>query len=281
MTKPLLLARLALVSGLFWTPLQALAGPQYAWKLTQAEADTLEQRFSPPEGFQRLPVKAGSWAEWLRGLKLKPEGTPVLTFTGGKKWRQDVHAGIVDIDIGKRDLQQCADAIMRLRAEWLFASNRKSDIAFNYTGGGRVPFSRWARGERPSQSGKSWRKRAKADGSYASFRRYMTQIFAFAGTYSLDKELKTVADKDIAIGDVFIKGGFPGHAVLVADMAKNPTTGEKRFLLLQSYMPAQDIHVLKNPQVSYETAWYSAKLTWPFQTPEWIFPQGSLKRWPD
>lgn len=272
-----------LILGAFFLapPSLALAAPQYAWKPAQSGADTLQQRFAPPDGFQRSPVTPGSWGEWLRGLELKPEGSPVLTFKGDKKWRQDVHAAIIDIDVGDRDLQQCADAIMRLRAEWLFASGRRGDIAFNYTGGGRVPFSRWARGDRPSQSGKSWRRRSKADGSYASFRRYMTQIFAFAGTYSLDKELKTVRDEDIQIGDVFIKGGFPGHAVLVADMAENPSTGEKRFLLLQSYMPAQDIHVLKNPQGSTGEAWYSANLTWPFQTPEWTFPKGSLKRWPD
>jgi hypothetical protein len=187
---------------------------------------------------------------------------------------------VVDIDVGKRDLQQCADAIMRLRAEWLFASRRAGDIAFNYTDGGRVPFSRWAKGERPSSSGKSWKTSAKADNSYLSFRRYMDQVFSYAGTYSLDRELKKAPTANIAIGDVFIKGGFPGHAVLVADMVENKATGEKRFLLLQSYMPAQEIHVLKNPAVSDGSPWYSAAVAWPLATPEWSFPEGSLKRWP-
>ena len=49
------------------------------------------------------------------------------------------------------------------------------------------------------------------------------------------------------IGDVFIKGGFPGHAVVVLDMAENDRTGQRVFLLAQSYMPAQDIHIMKNP----------------------------------
>ena len=43
------------------------------------------------------------------------------------------------------------------------------------------------------------------------------------------------------IGDVLIQGGSPGHAVIVVDMAENPATGEKLYLLAQSYMPAQDI----------------------------------------
>lgn len=255
------------------------AAPQYAWP-QPATADTLEQRIAPPPGFERVPAADGSWAAWLRGLKLKPKDSPVLTYTGQPKWRQDVHVAVVDIDVGTRDLQQCADAIMRLRAEWLYGTDRTSDIAFNYTDGGRVPFSRWAKGERPSSSGKSWSRKAKADGSYASFRRYMDQVFSYAGTYSLDRELKSVPVAELAIGDVFIKGGFPGHAVLIADMVRDAATGEKRFLLVQSYMPAQQIHVLKNPAAPDGSPWYPAAVVWPLKTPEWTFPEGSLKRWP-
>ena len=126
-----LLRQLILGAYFLAVPSLALAAPQYAWKPAQSGADTLQQRFAPPDGFQRSPVTPGSWGEWLRGLELKPEGSPVLTFKGDKKWRQDVHAAIIDIDVGDRDLQQCADAIMRLRAEWLFASGRRGDIAFN------------------------------------------------------------------------------------------------------------------------------------------------------
>ncbi len=258
----------------------SFAGPNYAWPRITRTNQTLQQQFPPPAGFVRKSVPKGSFAEWLRGLPMKEPGAKVMLHTGAPKWRQDVHLGVVDIDVGKRDLQQCADAIMRLRAEWLWSLNRKSDIAFNYTGGGRVSFSRWARGDRPSQSGKSWRRRANRDASYSSFRKYMVQIFAYAGTYSLSKELKTIKPSEIAVGDVFIKGGFPGHAVLVADMVENEQTGEKRFLLLQSFMPAQDIHVLKNPASWGSTPWYDAKFSWPLETPEWTFPKGSLKRWP-
>lgn len=272
----------AIFAAMAQSALPVVAGPSYAWpSQAPASADTLELRIAPPAGFERVAVASGSWGEWLRGLRLKPAGSPVLTYTGAPKWRQDVHVAVVDIDVGKRDLQQCADAIMRLRAEWLYAAGRPGDIAFNYTDGGRVPFSRWARGERPSSSGKAWRASAKADASYASFRRYMDQVFSYAGTYSLDHELKRVSDmRAIAIGDVFIKGGFPGHAVLVADMAENKATGERRFLLVQSYMPAQEMHVLKNPAAADGSPWYPAAVTWPMATPEWTFPEGSLKRWP-
>lgn len=214
-----------------------------------------------PTGFTRVAAESGTWAAWLRGLPMKPAGAPVLLFTGVQKWRQDVHVAVIDIDTGKRNLQQCADAIMRLRAEWLFAAGRQSDIAFNDTEGKRLRFS------------------SRRDSGYGSFRKYMDYVFAYAGTYSLERELKPVAAGDIAIGDVFIKGGFPGHAVLVVDMAVNAQTGEKRFLLAQSYMPAQDIHILKNP-ADEGSPWYAASLEGELVTPEWTFPAGSLRRWP-
>ncbi|MFN3623144.1 MAG: DUF4846 domain-containing protein [Hyphomicrobium sp.] len=250
----------AVLTAILLTPANA-APPSYSWAFT-AGGGTLEERIPPPPGFSRVPVVDGSWAAWLRGLPMKPAGVPVLTFTGAQKWRQDVHAAVIDIDVGKRDLQQCADAIMRLRGEWLYAAGRRGDIAFNDTDGKRLRFS------------------SRRDSSYASFRKFMDYVFAYAGTYSLERELKPVAPSDIAVGDVFIKGGFPGHAVLVADMAENAATGEKRFLLVQSYMPAQEMHVLKNPRTDDGSPWYPASFAGELVTPEWTFPSGSLRRWP-
>lgn len=237
---------------------------RYAWQSssTIADAGSLAQRIARPPGFERVSVPADSWAAWLRGLPLKSANVPVLLYTGAPKWRQDVHAAVIAIDVGKRDLQQCADAIMRLRGEWLFAAGRKREIGFNYTDGKRRRFA----------------SRRKHD--YASFKKYMTLVFAYAGTYSLERELKKVPDGDIQIGDVFIKGGFPGHAVLVADMVANPATGEKRFLLIQSFMPAQEMHVLKNPAAPDGSPWYPAAFTGSLVTPEWTFPEDALRRWP-
>lgn len=254
----------------------------FAWGVAApAASDTLAGRIAPPEGFVRSVAAPSRFAAFLRALPMKAIGAPVLLHTGTRKWRQDVHAAVVDIDTGSRDLQQCADAVMRLRAEWQWSIGAKDRIAFDYTGGGRVPYQRYARGERPSENGRRWSSGGKADQSYAGFRRYMTNVFSFAGTYSLERELKPVAGGAMPeVGDVIIKGGFPGHAVLIADMVENPATNERRFLLLQSYMPAQDIHVLKNPAASDGSPWYAVPIHWPLATPEWTFPEGSLKRWP-
>lgn len=240
----------------------ALAAPAYAWKPGDASTfDTLARRFPPPPGFQRVAAAPGSFAEWLRGLPMKTPDAAVLLHTGAKKWRQDVHQGVIDIDVGPRDLQQCADAVMRLRAEWLYARGRKGDIAFNDTEGKRLRFA----------------DRSRQD--YAGFRKYMDYVFAYAGTYSLERELVAADVSDIRPGDVFIKGGFPGHAVLVTDVAVNPATGETRFLLAQSYMPAQDVHILKNPAAADGSPWYATTFGDTLVTPEWRFSRQQLKRW--
>ena len=257
----------------------ATAAGYYSWSDGTGAAGTLETAILPPSGFTRVAAASGSFATWLRGLPVKPAGAPVLLFNGSEKPRQDTHAAVIAIDVGARDLQQCADAIMRLRAEWLYASGRFDEIAFTFTEGGRVTFSRWAKGERPNASGKAWKKSAGTDKSYASFRAYMDNVFAYAGTASLEKELDTVQSGDMQPGDVFIKGGFPGHAVLVADLAEHAVTKAKRFLLIQSYMPAQDMHILKNPVNGDGSPWY-APPTGELITPEWTFPKDSLRRWP-
>jgi hypothetical protein len=238
------------------------AAPRYLWlaEPNAQNAPTLAGRLPPPAGFERVPAPPGSFAEWLRGLPLRPDGTPVRLYDGRLKWSQDKHAAVIDIDTGNRNLQQCADAVMRLRAEYLLASGRTRDIAFNDTQGKRLAF----------RGGASDRK---------SFQRYMIQVFSYAGTYSLEREMLRVPLAGIHIGDVFIKGGFPGHAVLVVDLAANGAAGERRFLLAQSYMPAQDMHILKDPKSPDASAWYRIpEAGGELITPEWIFQAGQLRR---
>ena len=96
----------------------------------------------------------------------------------------------------------------------------------------------------------------------------------------ISKELQKVPDiKDIQIGDVFIFGGFPGHAVLVIDVCEKSETGEKLFMIQQSYMPAQEIHILRNLKNDKISPWYSIDFTGDLETPEWTFSKNQLMRW--
>ena len=66
----------------------------------------------------------------LRALPLEPKGSKVQLFNGNEKPYQAGAYAIIKIDIGNRDLQQCADAIMRLKAEYHYSQKAYTKIHF-------------------------------------------------------------------------------------------------------------------------------------------------------
>lgn len=252
----------------------------YSWLTNYNYQEALINVVKTPIGYERVKSIKNSFAAWLQHLPIKTNDNTVYLYDGNKKRNQNAQFKVVNIDVGDKDLQQCADAVMRLRAEYLFASNQQTKIKFNYTNGVSIPFSKWSSGYFPKLQGNKvvW-VAAQNNSSYASFKKYINNIFTYAGTSSLSKELQSIELNDIQIGDVFIYGGFPGHAVIVVDVAINKTTGDKCFMIAQSYMPAQNIHVLKNPKNVDLSPWYSV-LACKNQiiTPEWTFETDQLKR---
>ena len=202
-----------------------------------------------------------------------------MLYNGNPKGNQSAHCAVVDMDVGEENLQQCADALIRLRAEFLYSQGREDDICFRFTSGDKCAWERWKMGGRPRVAGNrvTWVQKAQEDGSYQSFKDYLTTTYRWAGTASLDKELVPIQNpRRVEPGDVFIQGGFPGHGVLVVDVAEN-RQGERVFLLAQSYMPAQDVQILKNPRNPLDP-WYSAEEAGDLVTPEWMFKRQDLKR---
>lgn len=252
----------------------------YSWTTAYKGSEALKERIAPPEGFHRKACADGSFCNWLRSVPLKPEGSPVHYFNGDIKHHAQ-HYAVIDLDTGDKDLQQCADAVMRLKAEYHYAQRDYSKIHFNFTSGHKVSFDDWRRGRKPIVRGGNkvsfTSPKNTVDNSYENFRDYMTMIFSYAGTLSLSKELQSVNVKNMRVGDVFIVGGSPGHSVMVMDVAHNDA-GEKMFLLAQSYMPAQDMHILQNPFHDGDGPWYSAEIGAVLYTPEYHFKPGDLKR---
>lgn len=244
--------------------------------------ETIATRFLPPDGYERVPSATGSFAHYLQHLPLKPDGSSVHLYNGRRKDYQRSNAAVVDLDVGDRDLQQCADAVMRLRAEYLYGQERYDAIQFHFTNGFLAKYERWAAGERIRVDGDHvrWAQGGSPGYGYESFRRYLTMVFAYAGTLSLEKELGPIELEQLEIGDVFIRGGSPGHAVIVVDLAVHPETGKKAFLLAQSFMPAQDIHVLTNLNDRGLSPWYELEAVGEYlDTPEWRFERDQLRRW--
>jgi hypothetical protein len=257
----------------------------YLWLGERKTSSDIINRIGLPAGFIRDYADSNSFPCWLRHLPLKEGHPPVHLYNGRLKTNQNAHYAVLEIDTGSKDLQQCADAVIRLRAEYFYSTGQFRQICFNFTNGDKAPFLKWLDGSRPVVRGNQvrWEKSAAPDSSYASFRAYLETIFQYAGSFSLQKELEKVSDpEEIKPGDVFIKGGFPGHdpghAVIVVDVAANQTNGQKIFLLAQSYMPAQEIHVLKNPDDKGLSPWYRVDASRPLQTPEWTFDFDQLMR---
>ncbi len=252
---------------------------KYHWTTDFDDKTSLINQIPVPQNYKRVKPKSGSFQQWLQFLPLFPKGTKVKTYEGSLKSNQSAHKRVVNIDIGKRDLQQCADAVMRLRSEYLFGKKEYKKIHFNYTNGTQVSFDDWRNGKQPKVQGNkvTFPNSGKKDNSYLNFKKYLIQIFSYAGTASLEKEMKSIPMEEMKIGDVFIQGGHPGHAILVVDMAENKE-GKKLYLLAQSYMPAQNIHILKNPMSSDLSPWYELKSDKNIDTPEWNFNTSDLKR---
>jgi len=249
----------------------------YAWLDAGAQVRRLDESFPPPAGFERVEVAPGSFGDWLRGLPLKPAGAVVRSHRGAKvagadRWSV---AAVADLDVGGKDLQQCADSIIRLHAEWLWAAGRAGEIGYRFTSGHLATWRRWARGDRPKVRGNRvrWTRSEPPDDSRAAFRRYLDLVFLYAGTISLARYEKPVPLLDLAPGDFFVAPGSPGHAVIVLDLARGPG-GERRVLLGQGFTPAQDFHVLADGGDPWFTVEGDSMDT-PFWEP---FPWSSLRR---
>lgn len=220
---------------------------------------TLLERIKAPKGYNWITEERGSFGEFLQNTKLKKAGSQILDFRQNPISNQSEHVAIMDYDIGEKDLQQCADAVIRLRAEYLYRQKRFDDISFHFTNGDAFSWNDYKIGIRPkliSSTQIAFIKNANKDDSYKSFRNYLDVVFMYAGTISLNKESIGVFDsKKIKTGDFIVTPGSPGHAVIIVGRAKN-IQGEIIFLLAQGYTPAQSIHVITNPYNGEINPWY-------------------------
>ena len=245
--------------------------------LIDAGGATIRDRIHVPDGYERTAEDDGSLGQFLRDYTLMPDGSPVLLYDG----REKVHDSAVcvfDMHLGDKDLQQCADSVIRMYAEYMRASGKEDRIAFHFVSGFLCDWASYRSGKRVSVNGNqvSWTDSGSASDSEEAFEGYLETVFNYASTLSLEQEAEPIESSDIKIGDLFIKGGSPGHVVMVVDTCEKD--GKKAFLLAQGYMPAQQFHVLKNGRHEEDPWYYAEEVTYPFSTPEYTFDEGSLMR---
>jgi hypothetical protein len=228
--------------------------------LIHKDSLTIFTRVDVPHGYRRVNYPNGSFQEYLRHYNLKPFGSKIMNYDDSEYVWQGGHIGVLEIPVPKNGLQQCADALIRIRSEYLWENNRTDEIGFNFTSGHYCSWSKYAEGYRPKINGSKvvFSKTATINYSKENFYNYLNLIYMYSGTLSLFNELKSIDDSDLQIGDMLIKGGSPGHIVMICDEVVNDK-GEKLFLLFQGNTPAQSVHLVKNLENSKISPWYKLK----------------------
>ena len=145
--------------------------------LLNKEGMTVKDRYLPIDGYTRVEYEEGSFAN-LRNQKLKPYGEKVLYYDGRQKPAKGIYDSVFDVDIGNRDLHQCADAIMLLRAEYLYSQGLYDKISFNFVSGFKAEYKKWMNGYRIDVQGNNaeYYKTAEPSNTYENFRKYMDMV---------------------------------------------------------------------------------------------------------
>ncbi len=249
--------------------------------IPQKEDQTVIERFNTPVGFERQEFEKVAFPHYLRQLKLKATGSEILLHNGQPRYDQQSHIAVINQNIGNKNLHQCADAVIKQKADYHFTRKEYDKISFHLTNGMKVPFSKWSEGYRIKVEGNktTWVKTAEPSISERIYQEYLELIFMYAGTASLENNSKRRHISNVEPGDFLIEGGFPGHAILILDKAINENTGEVIVLLAQSYMPAQDLHIVKNPNDDDLSPWYHINTVDLINTPDWKFDATQLKTW--
>lgn len=248
--------------------------------LIYKEGRTIKTRIKVPEGFKRILPEEQTFSHYIQNYPLKEASAEVINYDRNPYIFQQGHVGVLEVPVPSNGLQQCADALIRIRSEYLWATNRKEEIGFKFTSGHYCSWTKYAQGYRPKINGNNvtFSKTATPNDSKENFYKYLNLIYTYAGTYSLSQELKKILNlSEVKIGDLLIYPGFPGHVMMVGDIIEN-LDGERRFAFFQGNTPAQSVHIIKNISDTGMNPWYDLKDKTSLDTPIYTFSSFEMVR---
>ena len=245
----------------------------------QPDGTTIASRVIVPKGYKRIPYDENSFQTYIRNYPLKPFGAAIINYDGSEHFSQDGHFGILELQVAENGLQQCADVLIRLYAEYLWKHKKYETIGFEFTSGHYCSWLKYAEGYRPNIKGNkvTFVKKRSTDHSKKNFVRYLNLIYTYSGTLSLYNELDAVKHvDDLQIGDMVVSPGTPGHVAMIVDAMVNEE-GVRRFVMMQGYTPSQSVSLLKN-EGSAMNPWYELKIEEPLLIPGYYFEKAQFMR---
>ena len=134
----------------------------------------IESRICVPAGYERTEVANGSFSKFVRNYPLKEDGSPILLYNG-KKRNPEYCIAVFAMHLGDKDLQQCADSVIRLYAEYFRQTGQPARIAFHFVNGFLCDWNSYREGKRIQVNGNdvSWGASANADDSDEAFEGYL------------------------------------------------------------------------------------------------------------
>lgn len=252
------------------------AEKKYTINSIDPDGTTLQTRILPPEGYTRVPVDKGSFAEYLRDYPLYPDGTALPVFDGRTK-ESPYTAAVFDISVGDEGYQQCADSIIRLYSDYCYENENFDDISFQLSNGKVCDYNRWRKGRRVLALAdfSCELPAALPDDSEQQYRNYLKLVMRYAGTLSLLDESEVISPDEMRTGDIICN---KTHVVMVIDTAVNEK-GEKCYLLGQSFIPAVCFHAVNN--IDGDSPWFTEEYLKQedFKVGGFSFKREDIRRW--
>jgi len=186
---------------------------------------TIEEISLPSKDFYRVDIIKNSFADFLRKRPLKKPGSDVINYRGGvfKSGADTSVAFVVDMDVAGRRLEQCMDILVRLYAEHLWGKEQIRNFNLPLPGGHRLEWKKWKMGFRPVFKGinVSWIRLSQPDSSHQSYRAFLNTVYGESHTQQFYHAYHAIERREVQIGDIIIKKGTKGHAIMIVDLVKN------------------------------------------------------------